>query len=54
MFHKTTVFKVLEVPRKTTLVACLLNNLSFPIHPLKTLLKTDSTANISCECSENF
>ena len=31
-----------------------LNNSSCPIHSTTTIPKTDSTANVFCECSENF
>ena len=41
-------------PRKTSLVAFLLSVSSCPIHAPVTILQTDSTTIISCECSENF
>ena len=53
-FRTTADLKVLEnSQRNVFLVALLLSNSSCPIFPSSAILKTDSIAIVSCECSEN-
>ena len=54
MFGKTVVLKVLENSQKNVLSNVPFKQMDLPNPPIYNHNETGSTANVSCECSENF
>ena len=54
MFGKTVFSKVLENSQKNALSSDSFKKTDLPNPPVYNHAETDSTANVSCECSENF
>ena len=54
MFRKTVVLKVLENSQKNVLSNVPFKQIDLPNPPIYNHTETDSTANVSCECSEIF
>ena len=54
MFGKTVFSKVLENSQKNALSSDSFRKTDLPNPPVDNHAETDSTANVSCECSENL